>query len=198
MAEVLFYHLTNGPLEASLPAMLERSLQRGWRVIVRCGSQAGVAMLDGMLWTYRDDSFLPHGTSAAPHPDRQPIYLTLGDENPNQASVLMLVDGARATPAEIADSRAHASSSTARTIAPSPPPATTGARSVPRGSLPSTGHRKGAVGWRRCAPEQARIRPSAAVQGRWKTVSSGTATGDRSGLVSMMSAMWSHQRRMTG
>lgn len=101
MAEVLFYHLTSGPLEASLPAMLERSLQRGWRVIVRCGSQGGMAMLDGMLWTYRDDSFLPHGTSAAPHPALQPIYLTLGEENPNGATVLMLVDGARASPAEM-------------------------------------------------------------------------------------------------
>ena len=102
MAEVLFYHLSASPLEAALPDMLERSLERGWRVVVRCGSEAGMAGLDAMLWTFRDDAFLPHGTAAAGNAGRQPIYLTLGQENPNSAGVLMLVDGARATPAEMA------------------------------------------------------------------------------------------------
>ena len=55
-----------------------------------------------MLWTYRPESFLPHGTAATGHPALQPVYLTLGEENPNGANVLMLVDGARATPAEMA------------------------------------------------------------------------------------------------
>jgi DNA polymerase-3 subunit chi len=99
---VLFYHLTASPLERNLPEMLEKSLARGWRVILRCGSEPGLAQLDALLWTYRDDAFLPHGTAAAGHADRQPVYLTLGAENPNGATVLMLVDGARATPQEMA------------------------------------------------------------------------------------------------
>ena len=82
--------------------MLERSLARGWRVVLRCGSEAGMAGLDAMLWTYRDDAFLPHGTPAGPAPALQPVYLTLGDENPNGANVLMLVDGARAEVGEMA------------------------------------------------------------------------------------------------
>ena len=102
MAEVLFYQLTATPLEASLPEMLERSLARGWRVLLRCGSEAGMATLDEMLWTYSDASFLPHGTAATGHAALQPIYLTLGDENPNGANVLMLVDGARAGAGEMA------------------------------------------------------------------------------------------------
>jgi DNA polymerase III subunit chi len=102
VAEVLFYHLTAVPLEATLPDLLQRSLARGWRVIVRCGSEAGMAQLDASLWTFSDESFLPHGTSAGPHPALQPVYLTLGAENPNGANVLMLVDGARAAPAEMA------------------------------------------------------------------------------------------------
>jgi DNA polymerase-3 subunit chi len=102
MAEVLFYHLTSVPIEHALPELLEKALARGWRVLVRGGSEAGLAALDRTLWTWRDDAFLPHGTSADPHPDRQPVYLTLGDENPNRADVLMLVDGARVLPAEAA------------------------------------------------------------------------------------------------
>lgn len=102
MAEVLFYQLTTVPLEVSLPDLLERALGRGWRVVLRCGSEAGMAGVDSMLWTYRDDAFLPHGTAAMGRAEDQPIYLTLGDENPNGAHLLMLVDGARATPADMA------------------------------------------------------------------------------------------------
>jgi DNA polymerase-3 subunit chi len=102
VAEVLFYHLTSTSLEASLPEMLERALARDWRVVLRCGSEAGLADLDAKLWTYRDDAFLPHGTGAGGLGALQPVYLTLGDENPNGATVLMLVDGARATAAEMA------------------------------------------------------------------------------------------------
>jgi DNA polymerase-3 subunit chi len=102
VAEVLFYQLTASPLEASLPELLERSLARGWRVLLRCGSEAGMAQLDELLWTYSDVSFLPHGTARAGNAGLQPVYLTVGDENPNGADVLMLVDGARATPAEMA------------------------------------------------------------------------------------------------
>jgi len=102
MAEVLFYHLTSTPIEASLPELLERALAREWRVVLRCGSEAGLATLDSMLWTYRDDAFLPHGSEAGGLGALQPVYLTLGDENPNGATVLMLVDGARATVAEMA------------------------------------------------------------------------------------------------
>jgi DNA polymerase III subunit chi len=100
MGEVLFYHLTGAPVERSLPEMLEKALARGWRVVVRCGSEAGLGFLDAHLWGYRDDAFLPHGTAATGHVARQPVYLTCGEENPNDASVLMAVLGARAGPGD--------------------------------------------------------------------------------------------------
>lgn len=95
MAEVLFYHLTQTPLERTLPDLLEKSLQRGWRVLVKGGDAARLEFLDNALWTYRDDSFLPHARAGADHADQQPIYLTTGEEEPNSADILMLVDGAR-------------------------------------------------------------------------------------------------------
>jgi DNA polymerase III subunit chi len=102
MAEVLFYHLAATPVDQALPELLEKTLARGWRALVRCGAAEAVAFLDARLWSYRDDAFLPHGTATLGHAARQPIYLTCGDENPNGAAVLLLVLGARAAPAEAA------------------------------------------------------------------------------------------------
>lgn len=94
MTDVLFYHLTQTPLERTLPDLLEKSLQRGWLVLVKGGDVARLGFLDSALWTYRDDSFLPHGMEDA-SAENQPIYLTTGDKEPNNANILMLVDGAK-------------------------------------------------------------------------------------------------------
>lgn len=100
--EVLFYHLTRRTLEQTAPELLEKSLERGWRVAFRLGSRERLEAMDGWLWTYREESFLPHGTAAEPHPERQPVYLTLGTETPNDPQALFLADGAEAAPEEIA------------------------------------------------------------------------------------------------
>lgn len=94
MAEVLFYHLQRQPLETALPALLEKSLERGWRAVVQAVSEERIAALDEHLWTYRDDSFLPHGTDKEAHAADQPVVLTTGALNPNRASVRFLVEGA--------------------------------------------------------------------------------------------------------
>jgi len=94
MTEVLFYHLQNAPLERVLPDLLERSLQRGWRAIVRAGGKERLEALNNTLWTYRDDSFLPHGTAEDGPPELEPVFLTTEADNPNGANVLFLVDGA--------------------------------------------------------------------------------------------------------
>jgi DNA polymerase-3 subunit chi len=94
MTEVLFYHLLRQPLERVLPSLLERSLERGWRVVVQSSSDERVDALDAHLWTYRDDSFLPHGTAREAETAEQPILLTTADHNPNGAQVRFLVDGA--------------------------------------------------------------------------------------------------------
>jgi DNA polymerase-3 subunit chi len=102
MTEVLFYHLQRQPLERVLPTLLERSLERGWRVVVQAASEERVEALDAHLWTYSDASFLPHGTAREGDPAAQPILLTASDGNPNGANVRFLVDGAP-MPADAAD-----------------------------------------------------------------------------------------------
>ena len=94
MAELLFYHLTRRRLEQVLPELLEKTLQRGWKAVVKGGSEERIQQLNGDLWTYGRASFLPHGLKADGFADRQPVYLTTEDERPNNADVLFLVDGA--------------------------------------------------------------------------------------------------------
>lgn len=94
MTEVLFYHLTESTLEEALPALLERSLERGWRAVVQCGSAERRGALDATLWTFRDDSFLAHGLDGEPHAAHQPVLLTTGTSNQNGAAIRFLVDGA--------------------------------------------------------------------------------------------------------
>ncbi|MEM7191598.1 MAG: DNA polymerase III subunit chi [Pseudomonadota bacterium] len=92
--EIFFYHLESRSLEHVLPALLERSLERGWRAAVQAASKERVEALNTWLWTYREDSFLPHGASSDGAPEGQPIYLTETSSNPNGADVRFLVDGA--------------------------------------------------------------------------------------------------------
>ncbi len=94
MSEVWFYHLESSGLEQALPELLEKTLQRGWKAVVRAREPARVAHLDEWLWTFRDDSFLAHGTAQEPNAARQPILLTTEAENPNGADALFVVDGA--------------------------------------------------------------------------------------------------------
>jgi DNA polymerase-3 subunit chi len=94
LTEVLFYHLQDRTLEQVLPALLEKSRERGWRVVVQASSEERVEALDTHLWTYRDDSFLAHATWRAADPAGEPIVLTPLPGNPNGATVRFLVDDA--------------------------------------------------------------------------------------------------------
>lgn len=94
MTEILFYHLQRQSLEHVLPTLLQKSLERGWRVVVQASSDERVEALDAHLWTFRDDSFLPHGTGREAEAREQPILITVNDDNPNAAAVRFLVDGA--------------------------------------------------------------------------------------------------------
>ena len=94
MTEVLFYHLQDMALEGVLPPLLEKSLARGWRVMVQTASEERAEALDAHLWTYRDDGFLPHGTWRDSDAAEQPIILVAAPANLNGATVRFLVDNA--------------------------------------------------------------------------------------------------------
>ncbi|HYD43984.1 MAG TPA: DNA polymerase III subunit chi [Phenylobacterium sp.] len=92
--EVWFYHLERTSLDQALPELLDKTLARGWKAVVRTTAPERLDHLDGWLWSYRDDSFLPHGLESEPLAERQPILLTTGMERVNGAEAVFLVDGA--------------------------------------------------------------------------------------------------------
>jgi DNA polymerase III subunit chi len=94
MTEILFYQLKGQRLEQVLPALLQKSLERGWRVVIQATSEERIEALDAHLWTWRDDAFLPHGTWREPDAAEQPVLLVPDGENPNRAAVRFLVEGA--------------------------------------------------------------------------------------------------------
>lgn len=93
MTEIRFYHLQRTALEAALPPMLEKTLDRGQRAVVMAGSEERIEHLVDHLWTYSERGFLPHGSARDGNADLQPVWLTTADENPNAAQVLFLTDG---------------------------------------------------------------------------------------------------------
>jgi len=97
MLDVRFYHLQSQRLEQVLPSLLTKALNGGHHIVVKLADLKQLKALNEYLWCYRDDSFLPHGTADDGPAQGQPIYLTLEDENPNGASVLILIEGCEST-----------------------------------------------------------------------------------------------------
>ena len=94
MTEILFYHLETQPLERVLPTLLEKTLERGWRAVVETTSRERAEALDALLWTFREDSFLPHGIAGDDTELLQPVLIAADDANPNNANVRFFVDRA--------------------------------------------------------------------------------------------------------
>ncbi len=91
-----FYHLERRTLEEALPALLEAALADGWRAVVQAASSEEAEVLNERLWTYSDESFLPHGGARDGEAEAQPVFLTDGDASPNAARLRVLLAGVEA------------------------------------------------------------------------------------------------------
>ena len=99
MTEIRFYHLQRQRPEDALPRLLEQALKENIKVVVEAPSREAIEALDERLWTFSDESFLPHGLASADDPESQPIVLADDRRNPNRAAWRILVNGARLLPA---------------------------------------------------------------------------------------------------
>ena len=94
MTEIALYHLQRTPLASALPALLAKTLAAGKRAVVMLGAPERIEALNALLWTFDQDSWIPHGSAADGNAADQPVWLTGSDENPNGAQYLFLADGA--------------------------------------------------------------------------------------------------------
>ena len=94
MPRIDFYHLQKQTLEEVLPKLLEKALTLKQNILIKIGNEERVEFLNSLLWTYNDTSFLPHGSKKDGFASQQPIWLTAEDDNPNNAKLLFLTDGA--------------------------------------------------------------------------------------------------------
>jgi DNA polymerase-3 subunit chi len=94
MTETLFYHLERRSLEDILPGLVEKSLQRGWRAGIKTDSAERADALDSLLWTYDDQSFLPHAQMGDGEAAGQPVLIAVEEGNPNAANIVFYVGGA--------------------------------------------------------------------------------------------------------
>lgn len=95
MSRVDFYHLQNQSLENVLPKLLEKAYETGKQIKIKIGNEERVEFINALLWTYDDQSFIPHGSKKDGFAELQPIWLSINDDNPNKAEMLFLVDGAK-------------------------------------------------------------------------------------------------------
>ncbi len=99
--EYRFYHLQRQTLDQALPQIAAKAYERGHRLVIRTNDTKTAEHLNAVLWTYNEQSFLPHGTKKDGHEIDQPIWITDKDENPNNADVLMTTDGKDVPPETI-------------------------------------------------------------------------------------------------
>ena len=88
-----FYHLQKSTLEQIIPVLTEKAYASGKKVLIKTDLEEKAEYLNTLLWTYKPDSWLPHGTSADGFETEQPVLITTEESNPNKAEIVILVDG---------------------------------------------------------------------------------------------------------
>lgn len=90
---IQFYHLLTTSVERAIPKLMEKALEAKSNVVMLAGDEAQIKRVSDTMWSSNPNGFLPHGTKKDGYADEQPIYLSLVDENPNSADVLVILDG---------------------------------------------------------------------------------------------------------
>lgn len=96
MTEIRFYHLTRKDVTDALPEIVAKALSRGHRVLVKAQDADRLPRLSEALWSHDPLSFLPHGQDGQAFDQAHLVWLTVTNDNPNAADVLVLVDGVEA------------------------------------------------------------------------------------------------------
>lgn len=101
MGAAYFYHLTEQPLDVTLPMLVGKARQAGWRVLIRGVSESLLDRMDQLLWTSDAGGFLPHGLAGGPFDHDQPVLLALPDVTSAGFDCVLAIEGADITEAEV-------------------------------------------------------------------------------------------------
>ncbi|CAK7192025.1 hypothetical protein COMNV_00208 [Commensalibacter sp. Nvir] len=97
MASIGFYHLTRTRLDQALPALLSKTMKIKQHALVLCKDDQHVITLSEALWDNASLLWLPHGCHTSNRLDDmplwQPIWLSIYEENVNEANYVFLVGG---------------------------------------------------------------------------------------------------------
>ena len=93
MSEIFFYKLKNSSSEIFLTSLIERSLENNWNSVVLLDNIERMEEINDFLWSYKDTSFLPHGSQNDKNSELHRVYLTCEEENPNDSNVIFSIDG---------------------------------------------------------------------------------------------------------
>lgn len=90
--EFAIYQSISGNLKGATVKLLEKIFLSGKRAVFFSPITERVDVMNKALWTYSTNAFIPHGDKRMGFEDQQPVYFTDEFKNPNNASVLILVD----------------------------------------------------------------------------------------------------------
>ena len=90
MTDIIVYEFANSDPKQAVPGLLKKCLEQQWKVVIQCASEEVRDELNYLLWTFDKESFLPHGTESDGYSEKQPVYLTCKNENPNGSKAKLL------------------------------------------------------------------------------------------------------------
>ena len=95
MTQIIFYSTAPFQVEKTLFTLLEKSLEKGNKSLLLFKDKEKCLSINEQLWTYKQNSFLPHISEDDQIYDNidVPVYLSTKNENPFKAELLFSIDG---------------------------------------------------------------------------------------------------------
>lgn len=91
--QVDFYQLTRDPAEKVVPALAQRILDDGGRLLVIGNEPAQLDAISSTLWQWKPESFLANGKAGESSEAAQPILLSDSTDAANGARFVLIADG---------------------------------------------------------------------------------------------------------
>ena len=92
MQQFSFYQTLEGNLDKTVCLLTEKCYNNNLKVVIVARDIEMQERINAALWTYSQKQFIPHGSKSDPLHAEQPVYITTEVENPNNATVALLVN----------------------------------------------------------------------------------------------------------